>query len=198
MVDSLKTRHLPRPVLSSTLDTMTMIRVPPHPALKISWSSTYLVFTASSSATVGAAMGVPGTYNSSAFVGFRQCLNVLQQPSPLTFSTSSTNSKVKINATPTTSITLSFSARTLPSWMPRLYVLVLFRGPLLTSSQYRYNEITLVLRLWTHLHLLKRGGALHRSPTTEMLSEGSLATVCPACPHPGKNTVNLPESELYA
>ena len=69
----------------------------------------------------------------------------------------------------------------------------------LSSSipQYRYNELTLVHRLWAHLHLLKRGGAVYSSPTIESLRGGSMAVVCPACPQPGKNTIEFQASESY-
>ena len=67
----------------------------------------------------------------------------------------------------------------------------------LPISQHRYNEITFVLRLWSHLQLLKRGGAVHYSPTADLLPGGSMAIVCPACPQPGRNTIAFSESELY-
>ena len=66
---------------------------------------------------------------------------------------------------------------------------------LLTDSQNRYNETTLVFRLWTHIQLLKRGGAVHHSPPDKTLPDGSMAIHCPACPQPGKNTVDFPKSE---
>lgn len=63
--------------------------------------------------------------------------------------------------------------------------------------QYRYNEISLVLRLWTHLQRLKRGGAVHDSSIGGLTPEGRMAVACPACPQPGRNTKDFPESELY-
>ena len=68
---------------------------------------------------------------------------------------------------------------------------------LLIVFQHRYNEILLVLRIWTHLQRLKRGGAVHCSRTLDSLPDGSMAILCPACPHPGKNTIDFPASELY-
>ena len=63
--------------------------------------------------------------------------------------------------------------------------------------QHCYNKITLVLCLWSHLQLLKWGGAVHYSPTAESLPDGSMAIACPACPQPGKNTAAFSESESY-
>ncbi|KAF9781630.1 hypothetical protein BJ322DRAFT_1010663 [Thelephora terrestris] len=54
---------------------------------------------------------------------------------------------------------------------------------------FRYNEICLVFRLWSHLKLLKRGGAGHCCGGVDSMSDGSLAVLCPACPQPGKNIV---------
>jgi hypothetical protein len=53
--------------------------------------------------------------------------------------------------------------------------------------QFRYNEISLVYRMWVHLHILKRGGAAHHPGGVESLSDGSMAVECPACPHPSRN-----------
>lgn len=72
--------------------------------------------------------------------------------------------------------------------------LLLFYSPF---PQHCYNETTLVFRQWTHLQLLKRGGAVHLSPVVESLPGGSMAIACPACPQPGRNTLVLPESEVY-
>ena len=53
--------------------------------------------------------------------------------------------------------------------------------------QRRYNEFSLVYRIWVHLHILKRGGAAHFPGGAESLPEGSMAVECPACPQPGRN-----------
>ena len=55
----------------------------------------------------------------------------------------------------------------------------------------------LVFRIWSHLQLLKRGGATNRPDDLNSLLNGSIETPCPACPQPGKNTDDLPESEVY-
>ena len=57
-------------------------------------------------------------------------------------------------------------------------------------QQYRYNELTLVLRIWVHLRQVRRGGGTHTSGVFGTLAPGSLAVECPACPHPGKNLVS--------
>lgn len=66
-----------------------------------------------------------------------------------------------------------------------------------TSSQYRYNEITLVIRIWNHLKLLQRGGAGHCPGGVETMEDGSLAITCPACPQPGINTISFPPRGMY-
>lgn len=43
---------------------------------------------------------------------------------------------------------------------------------------------------WRHLKLLKRGGRGHDPTGAAGTTEGSLAILCPSCPHPG---INLPE-----
>lgn len=55
--------------------------------------------------------------------------------------------------------------------------------------QYRYNELSLVLRIWVHMRMVRRGGGVHLSGGFGALKPGSLAVECPACPHPGKNLV---------
>ncbi|KAI0666069.1 hypothetical protein C8Q78DRAFT_1072584 [Trametes maxima] len=47
-----------------------------------------------------------------------------------------------------------------------------------------------VVRLWRHLRQLKRGGRGHDPSGISATAPGSLAVMCPACPHPG---INLPE-----
>ena len=48
-----------------------------------------------------------------------------------------------------------------------------------------------MLRLWRHLHLLKRGGRAHDSTGASGTAPGELAVMCPACPYP---TINLPDN----
>ena len=55
------------------------------------------------------------------------------------------------------------------------------------NNQYRYNEISLVYRMWVNLHILKRGGAAHHPGGVESVPDGGMAVECPACPHPGRN-----------
>ena len=72
---------------------------------------------------------------------------------------------------------------------------VVCRHPLIYSrltciiNQYRYNELSLALRIWVHLRQIRRGGGAHIAGGFEALTPGSLAIECPACPHPGKNLV---------
>ena len=61
---------------------------------------------------------------------------------------------------------------------------------LMHPTQYRYNELSLALRIWVHLRQLRRGGCDHITGGFEALGPGSLAVECPACPHPGKNLVS--------
>ncbi|KAF9781860.1 hypothetical protein BJ322DRAFT_1010483, partial [Thelephora terrestris] len=61
---------------------------------------------------------------------------------------------------------------------------------------YRYNEFSLVLRIWVHLRQLRRGGGVHVSGGFQALAPGSLSVECPACPHPGKNLVS-PQVDRY-
>ena len=56
-------------------------------------------------------------------------------------------------------------------------------------TQYQYNELSLVLRIWVHLRQLRRGGGTHFSGGFKSLGPGLLSIDCPACPHPGKNLV---------
>jgi hypothetical protein len=53
--------------------------------------------------------------------------------------------------------------------------------------QQRYNEISLVYRMWVYLQMLKRGGAVHYADGIEALPEGSMAVECAACPQPRRN-----------
>jgi len=65
-----------------------------------------------------------------------------------------------------------------------------FISPLYSSdmfNQHRYNEISLVYRLWVHLRLLKCGGGGHDPGGIASLANGSMAVECPACPHPSRN-----------
>ncbi len=47
--------------------------------------------------------------------------------------------------------------------------------------------MSLVVRVWRHLHLLKRAGRGHDPGGIAATKDGELALECPACPHPGKN-----------
>jgi len=60
---------------------------------------------------------------------------------------------------------------------------------LLTALKYRYNELTLVTRIWVHLRQIRRGGGGHAAGGHKSLVPGSLAVDCPACPHPGRNLI---------
>lgn len=78
----------------------------------------------------------------------------------------------------------------MPAYQLKLYVFPRFVSPLNSSDmigQYRYNEISLVYRLWIHFQLLKRGGGVHHRDGIGSLANGSMAVECPACPHPGRN-----------
>ena len=66
----------------------------------------------------------------------------------------------------------------------------LYQIPKILIQQYRYNELTLALRIWVHLRQIRRGGGVHVSGRFGALVSGSLAVECPACPHPGKNLVS--------
>ena len=61
---------------------------------------------------------------------------------------------------------------------------------LMAWIQYRYNELSLVLKVWVHLRQVHRGGGAHTSGGFDALAPGSLSVDCPACPHPGKNLVS--------
>ena len=60
---------------------------------------------------------------------------------------------------------------------------------MITLPKYRYNELTLVSRIWVHLRQIRRGGGAHIPGGFNALTPGSLALECPACPHPGKNII---------
>ncbi|EMD36181.1 hypothetical protein CERSUDRAFT_26065, partial [Gelatoporia subvermispora B] len=44
-----------------------------------------------------------------------------------------------------------------------------------------------VIRQWRNVKMLKRGGRAHEQDGVSRTKEGSLAVLCRACPHPGKN-----------
>ena len=46
-----------------------------------------------------------------------------------------------------------------------------------------------MIRIWRHLHLLKRGGRGHSPGGAAGTAPGELAVLCPACPYPD---INLP------
>ena len=58
------------------------------------------------------------------------------------------------------------------------------------DDQYRYNELSLALRIWVYLRQVRHGGGAHTSGGSGALAPGSLAVECPACPHPNKNLVS--------
>ena len=57
-------------------------------------------------------------------------------------------------------------------------------------QQYRYNELSLAMKIWVYLRQVRRGGGAHIPGGSSSLGPGSLAVECPACPHPGKNLVS--------
>ena len=59
--------------------------------------------------------------------------------------------------------------------------------PLNLILQYRYNELSLVLKIWVYLRQVRRGGGAHSIGGMATMAPGSLAVECPACPHPGRN-----------
>ncbi|OJT05532.1 hypothetical protein TRAPUB_3648 [Trametes pubescens] len=56
-----------------------------------------------------------------------------------------------------------------------------------SKHPHRYKQFCHTVRLWRHLRQLKRGGRGHDPAGASATAPGSLAVVCPACPHPGKN-----------
>lgn len=67
-------------------------------------------------------------------------------------------------------------------------------------TQSRYNELSLAMRLYRHIKLLKRMGRGHAQSDIASTEPGSLALDCPACPQPGKNLpddwMNVPPEML--
>jgi hypothetical protein len=61
--------------------------------------------------------------------------------------------------------------------------------------QFRYNELSLVFRIYVYLRQLRRGGCTHIVGGLSALPEGALAVECPACPQPGRN-IEPPEGGL--
>ena len=53
--------------------------------------------------------------------------------------------------------------------------------------QNKYNELSLVFRIYVYLRQLRRGGATHTVGGLSAIREGGLAVECPACPQPGRN-----------
>ncbi|KAJ7453814.1 hypothetical protein FB451DRAFT_1342514 [Mycena latifolia] len=51
----------------------------------------------------------------------------------------------------------------------------------------RYDEFVRMTREWRHIHMLKRAGRGHDPEGIANTAPGSLALLCPACPHPDKN-----------
>jgi hypothetical protein len=67
--------------------------------------------------------------------------------------------------------------------------------------QYRYNELSAVIRKYRHLIALKRFGRVHVPEGVKSSKEGDMQLRCPACPDPGRNLPEdwetKPESEQY-
>ncbi|THH17670.1 hypothetical protein EUX98_g9084 [Antrodiella citrinella] len=59
-----------------------------------------------------------------------------------------------------------------------------------TSEYYRYRQMSLAVRIWRHLHSLKRHGRGHDEGGALATAPGALAVECAACPHPGRNLPN--------
>ncbi|THH13992.1 hypothetical protein EUX98_g9660, partial [Antrodiella citrinella] len=55
------------------------------------------------------------------------------------------------------------------------------------SEFYRYRQMSLAVRIWRHLHALKRQGRGHDPAGPSATAPGALAVECAACPHPGRN-----------
>ena len=53
--------------------------------------------------------------------------------------------------------------------------------------QFRYNELSLVSRIYVYMRQLRRGGGVHVVGGLSALPEGALAVECPTCPQPGRN-----------
>ncbi|EMD31060.1 hypothetical protein CERSUDRAFT_60542 [Gelatoporia subvermispora B] len=71
----------------------------------------------------------------------------------------------------------------------------------LGKEVFRWNEISVVVRQWQHIKMLKRAGRGHSSTGIEATPSGGCAVLCPACPQPGLNLPEgwdkLPLSERY-
>jgi hypothetical protein len=91
-------------------------------------------------------------------------------------------------------VRLSDSAGLSPEIVRRFFIGLSYNSNI--YNQHRYNEISLVFRMWIHLHLLKRGGGGHQTSSIESLADGSIAVECPACPHPDRNvTIDMLDDE---
>ena len=55
--------------------------------------------------------------------------------------------------------------------------------------QTKYNELSLVFRIYVYLRQVRRGGGVHIVGGLSALPAGGLAVECPACPQPGRNIV---------
>ncbi|KAF7965909.1 hypothetical protein HWV62_40974 [Athelia sp. TMB] len=56
-----------------------------------------------------------------------------------------------------------------------------------TGPRDRYDQLLPIIRIWRHLHMLKRAGRGHDPLGIESTVDGECAVECPACPQPGKN-----------
>ena len=53
--------------------------------------------------------------------------------------------------------------------------------------QTKYNELSLVFRIYVYLRQLRRGGVTHTVGGLSAIPQGGLAVECPACPQPGRS-----------
>ncbi|TDL16540.1 hypothetical protein BD410DRAFT_816721 [Rickenella mellea] len=65
----------------------------------------------------------------------------------------------------------------------------------------RYKKGMFCVRVWRHLHMLKRSGRGHDPGGIKNTKQGECAVECPACPHPGRNLPDgwqqAPENESW-
>lgn len=64
---------------------------------------------------------------------------------------------------------------------------LLIYNPLTYFPQYRLPQLSLIVREWRHVKMLKRAGAGHGLINVNDTPRGSLAVPCRACPHPNIN-----------
>lgn len=59
----------------------------------------------------------------------------------------------------------------------------------LQNLQNKYNELSLVFRIYVYLRQVRRGGGTHIVGGRSAIPAGGLAVECPACPQPGRNII---------